>query len=453
MRWRGGAAVAVAVVGGALAFSEVVGRRGSLLLATIVAVAVVLTWDRPRNLSWIAGAMLPIMVIDGVPKADLELLHVALIGLVVLRVPRDVPEPVQRLIWTFGALLLALVAARLSFGLVREAFLPTVRYAGLTLLTVIVSVLVASRPRAHRPLLLGHLAGTTISSVVAIMQALGIEWIRTGFHGEGRAPGLAFQAPGLSWHIAIALLVGIAVLVTSDRPAIRLAIGGQMAICSIAALVCGAQGGLGGLLFAALVCGLRARGHLTHLVRPDRVRPDRRTVLITAGGVGIVLVVAFSIGLSSLRGILGDPDKGYENELARLRSIEYGVAQLVDQPLTGAGVDAYDARYDVRPHFIPLDASVTTGVIGLLIGSALFGLLVYLVARRPVDVTPSTMLGLAMLATMVIHALLTPSGPFSAVERITILLIGLVMLRGASVPFAVPRRSRDDELVIHGTER
>lgn len=427
---RLGGTLALLVTGGALAVAADSATSWTVVAASMVGAVITLSWNEPQRLAWLAGALLPIQAVDRISSTGLEVIHIALIGVVVVRFAPRLSRPTSDLVVVAGALLAALALTRLGFGLARDAALPTVRFAGLTVAALTAATLVAFRVDAHRSLLTGFLAGATASATVTLMQLAGLEWIRTGFYGENRYPGLALEAPGLSWHMVIALMIGLAAVTTSDPGTARRATWLQMTVCALALLTCGAQGGLAGLGFAALVC---ATSRWRDVRRVLRARP---VVAVAALAVtAAALVVGAALGLSSVAGLAGDSEKGFANELARVRSIRYGVEQLVDHPLTGAGVVGYDARYDVRPHFLPLDAGVNTGGLGVLIGAALVGLLIWVLLQGPAGRTTSCLLGLGLLSAMLIQTLLTPSGPFASVERISLFMIAVAALRGASVPF------------------
>lgn len=429
-RSRALAAAALAVLGPVTAALADPARTPIILVATIIGMAAALSWNQPQHLAWATGALLPVQVVDGLSLAGLEALHIGLVGVVLLRFGPRLSGSAVTLVAAFGAALGALALAQLGFGLVRDPLLPTLRYIGITMAALVAAVLLASRIDAHRPLLLGYLAGTSASATVALLQVADVDWIRTGFFGDGRFPGMAFRTPGLSWHIVVALLIGLAVLVTARSTSLRRITGAQMLICSAAFLACGAQGGIAGLGFAGFVCARLWRQEIRQLVR-ERWAVTLAVVVALALG----LLVAGALGFSSVRGLAGDPDKGYTNEMARVESIGYGTEQLLANPLGGIGAQAYDAQYEVRPHFLPLNASVTTGILGFAIGALLVGLLVVLIVRGPIERTPCAMLGVALLSAMFVQTLLTPSGTFAAVERISMLLIGVGMLKGGSVPF------------------
>lgn len=446
LQWVVAGLLGLASAGAAIAVPQ---HRFNVAVVAVFTIGAILSWHRPEGVAWIAGLLLPIQVIDGASTPLIEVLHIGVAGLIVLRFKASLTRPSLDLVLVLTGLLLALALARLGFGLAREPLGPTIRSAGLGLGARIVAVLVVVRVAAHRPLLLGYVAGVAVSGVVALLQAGGSDWVRTPEFGESRAPGLGLQPPTLSWHVATAVVIGLTALWVEHRRRARLLLIAQLLVSLGAFLVCGAQGGIVGLGAVIAVCVVVLRSDLRRMVG------RRRHWIGWVGGV-VVVAVAISVvlGLPSARGLIGDPEHGFQNEIARVDSIEFGIEQLVEEPLTGLGVGAYDERFYVRPHFIPLDASVTTGILGLAIGSALVGLLIGLVFRGPSEWTPSSVMGLALLTTMLVQALLTPSGPFASVERILILLVATATRMGGSEPFArsnEPRGTPNEPVLIATT--
>lgn len=409
-----------------------------ILLVTIVAACVTRWWNRPDRLTFLAGALLPVEAIDDVPLVAIEVVHVALVGLVAIRWrPRPTRTPGIRTAAVFVGLATALSLARLAFSIARDPVLPSVRYTAITLAALAAAGLIALCVDAHRPLLTGYVAGATASAGVALLQFAGVDLLHTADHGSNRFPGLADRPPDLSYHLVIALLIAGAAFVSATSTRTRRWAGAAVAPCVAALLVCGAQGGLGSVVVVAAVVGFHA---LPAAVRGGTVR--LRPLLVWSAVLLVVIVGAGLLGAASVRGLASDPDKGYANEVARLRSLRYGTEQLIDRPLTGIGAVAYGERYDVRPHFIPLEAGVTSGVLGLLLATGLVALLAWRVVRGPTRLDVSGILGVALLGVLLTQALLTPAGPFAGVPRLVVLLVATLMVHGESRPFG-PRPSAE----------
>lgn len=400
----------------------------TLVLVGLTALVVGVLWSAPARLAWFAGFLLLIQQVDDVSINVPEVLSIVVILLTALVYRPDLPRRSRPIVMCFVGLLAIMVLLNLAFGLVRDPLGSTLRFNGLYALTVASAGLFAFRTSAYRPMLMGHLAGSALTSTVSIWQSAGLDLLRVANHGDGRYPGLALEAPGVSWQTAVALLVGVYALRTTTSNPWRWATLGAMLVCGLGMVVCGAQGGLLGLGAAVLVSLAFAWRQFDH-----------RLVLRAVGGGAVLLTLIVFVaslagfGMSSLSGVAGDAERGYENERARARAVRYGLEQFGDNPLAGIGTAAYDARYEVRPHVVPLNLSVNTGILGLLVGTALMALLGWTVIRGPADRgSPQSWLGVAILATVLVQASLTPAGPFAKIERIVILLLAVVMAKGGA---------------------
>lgn len=402
------------------------------MFTVLVSLAVWFAWPVDGRLAWIGGFLLPIQAVDGVEVNTLEVVSIVVLALVALRHSSDLSGSSRRHLVLFIGLLVAVLLLRATFGLVRDPALPTARFLAISVATLTVAALVAHRTAAYRPLLMGLLAGSTLSALVTLAQVAGSDLVREAAHGRDRYPGLALQAPGLAWHMAVAVLVAVFAISTAGSARAKGASLGALVVTGIALISCGAQGGLLGMAVTGVLClGLAWR-------QINRQVIARGLVLVLVGGVALVGFAYLSgFGASSVSGVTGDPDKGYENERARGRAVKYGMEQIVEAPLAGLGTDEYDARYDVRPHIFPLNIAVNSGILGLIVGSALLLLLGWTAIRGPTDrAAPQGWLGTAVLAVFFTMACLTPSGPFAGVERLTVLLVAVVLARGGAWPDA-----------------
>lgn len=434
------------VAGGAVALAGLAAAgfpASDLSLRTAVYIAVVAltaasTWSNPVRFAWAAGIFLPIQQLQDVSSNVPELMSLTLVALVALAFRSELDGEGRRVLVRFLAGLVLMVGVQTAFGLVRDPLLSTLRFNGLYALTVIAAGLVVFRVAAYRPLLLGYLAGTSISSVLALGQAAGWNPIAVAAHGDRRFQGLALEPPGLSWSAAVAISIAVFVIWTTDSPRTRRAAVVGLVLSTLGLVVCGAQGGLVGLAVAAVVClALAWRRHGIRSVTRGSVRA---VSIGTAVLVGVAaLAWAGGLGLSSLSGLAGDPEKGYENERARADAVESGVEQLLEKPLTGIGTTAYEQRYAVRPHVFALNLSVNNGIVGLLIGIGLMAQVLWVAVRGPTESwTLPRWLGSGLLLILFTHACLTPSGPFARIERLTILLIAMAVASGAASQLGRP---------------
>ncbi len=413
------------------------------VFVAVVALSVVVTWVEPVRLAWVVGFFLPIQQLQDVPLNVPQFMGIVMVGLVALGFRADLEGDSRRTVVRFLVGLAAMVAVQTVFGVFRDPLLSSLRFNGLYAVTLIAAGLVVFRVAAHRPLLIGHLAGTAFSSIVALGQAAGWNPIAVNAWAEGRFQGFALEAPGLSWHAAVAIPLAAFVIWTTESRRVRWAAWAGLVLCTLGLIVCGAQGGLVGLVVSGALC-------LVIAWRQFESRALARAAIRAAGIGAAVLIVAAGLawaaglGLSSLTGIAGDPVKGYENERARGRAIEYGIEQLVDQPLTGIGNVAYEQRYDVRPHVLALNLSVNTGVLGLVIGIGLMAQVMWVAIRGSTSSwPPERWLATVFLITLFVHACLTPSGPFARIERLTVLLIAMAVASGGAPGLGRPSHRGD----------
>ena len=408
-----------------------VGLRTALFVA-VASLSVMVAWADPVRLAWVVGFFLPIQQLQDVPLNVPQFTSIVMVGLVALVFRAELEGDSRRTVVRFLIGLAAMVAVQTVFGVFRDPLLSALRFNGLYAITLVAAGLVVFRVTAYRPLLIGHLAGTAFSSVVALGQAAGWNPIAVNAWAEERFQGFALEAPGLSWHAAVAIPMAAFVIWTTEARRVRWAAWGGLILSTLGLIVCGAQGGLVGLAVSGGVC----------LVIAGRQFESRALAQATirAFGIGaVVLVVAVGLawaaglGVSSLTGLTGDPVKGYENERARGRAVEYGIEQLMEDPLTGIGNIAYEQRYDVRPHVLALNLSVNTGVLGLVIGIGLMAQVLWVAVRRSADPwPPERWLASVFLITLFVHACLTPSGPFARIERLTVLLLAMAVASGAA---------------------
>lgn len=384
-----------------------------------------------RPAAWLAGFVLPIEVVGSVSRLPFDLVSVGVL-LVVAAVFRSMLSPsVARWIRVGIILLAGAVVVRFAFSVSRSEVPSVLNSTGFKALGLAAAALVAYRVAAHRLLLAGFLAGATVSASVSLLQAADLPAPRAGNFDGTRFPGLAFDTTRLTWQLAMAIVIGVTVIITSRDQRYRMATSAQVIVCGLGLVVCGAQGGVVGLIFAAVVIVAFARPR----PRLDRLVP---ALVAVVAGVALVslLLVGSGLGARSIDGLFGDPDKGYENEVARLDAASAGARALAEHPLVGPGEDAFLHAHPVLPHFLPLSLGVTAGVTGLLLGAALVGYLGVTILKGPVGRSPSAWLGLGLLSIMAVQTLTLPDGPFVRGRSITLLLVAVAACRGEAWPDA-----------------
>ncbi|MCZ2846587.1 O-antigen ligase family protein [Modestobacter sp. VKM Ac-2978] len=183
--------------------------------------------------------------------------------------------------------------------------------------------------------MLAFLTGSALSSLAAVGQvALGI--FPAGGElvgGDGqRAPGLADHVNDQGAQLAIAIAIGIALLLNrgSARQPIVAALA---ALCGIGLVLSGSVTGMASAVVAALVVLFRARIRL-------------RTILVGAAGAGLALYIAVRIQ-GALTG--GDPlarlasATGRNGDIStleiRLRTWQSAWQRILESPFVGSGLD------------------------------------------------------------------------------------------------------------------
>lgn len=427
-----GSIIVVATVAGAWPIST------GIVLVGFVAI-VIASLGCPRRVAWWWGVLLPIDAIGDVPAL---LLHSAQYG------------GLLWLVWSFSpsldadrrrqvvrlALLVAAVGIVREVGSLARADRFGIFIAAVMVLGAATAPLVAERVRAHRPLMAGFMAGVLLSAVVSIMQSFDIGIIREGNSSGERFPGFASTTMLLTWHLAFALIIACYFLLSRPQQRLHRLTAVVLVPLAVVALVGnGAQGGLLGLGAAGAFIAWRGRKMWT----ARSVRRILGTALLGTVAIGVV-VVAAGISTPTIDGLLGQGD--YRNELGRLEVNAQGFRTLVEHPLVGTGRTNFEDQYDLAPHFLPLEAGVTSGVIGFLLGTALLVFVLILVLRGPVGRRPEAWLGAALGMAMWSNTLIETGGPVTGLPRFSLLLIALVACLGEPWPEeSAPRDGRDQE--------
>lgn len=398
--------------------------------------------------AWLVGVSWAIEVVTHVPSAAFEVARFAGLALVVVLYRPSLPAgAAARRLGLFVGGMAALALVRLAFTAPRQDGWSAFAFAAATLLALAAAASLAVRVQAHRPVLAGFAAGASLSAFVCLLQAADLPTPRPATVGVDRYPGLAIATPQLSWQLGLAAVAAVFLARTAPTRSGRLAGAAQALLCTLGIAVCGAQGGLYGVTLAVLVVGAFA---LPQLDWRTLVRPAVGLVAL-ACVLGAVLVGS-GLGAASVRGLVGDPDKGFVNEIARLDAAEAGVRELRAHPWTGVGQDRFQATHPNLPHFLPLNVSIGSGVAGLLLGGALVVLLAVTVLGGPVGRTPGAYAGLGLLSVMSAQTLVTTSGPFAGIGFVSLLLVAVVACRGGSDLAPAPHRRPSREARSAGSD-
>jgi hypothetical protein len=262
------------------------------------------------------------------------------------------------------------------------------------------------------------------------MQSFDLPTLQPGNQDGQRFPGLASTTMLITWHLAFALIVACYFLSQRDEARGNRMLAAVAVPLALAALVVnGAQGGLLGLLFAAAALGAFGWRMVTRraVVRYGAV------ALVALVGIA-VLVIAADVRTPTIDGLQGSGD--YRNELARWNVAVDGAQELVAHPLVGVGRTNFEDEYGLAPHFLPLEAGITAGVVPFLVALYLLWCLFRVLLQGPVGRRPEAWLGLALCAAMFANTLTETGGPFTGLPRFSLLLIAVVACQGERWPAA-----------------
>ncbi len=408
----------------AVAASVVTPLTDRALVAAIGLVAMGLAcWGDRRRLAWCWGFLLPIDVVAGVP---IELFDVARFGgLVWLCLAyRPTVDATRFAIVTRLAVVAGAVAIIRGIGSVARLDRFGIFIAFVMLVGAITAPWIAARVRAHVPILAGFLAGVLLTATVSIMQALDLPTLREGNQSGSRYPGLASTTMLTTWHLAFGLIIACYFVSQRRHPTLyRVTALAVLPVAAVSLVVNGAQGGLLGLLAAGFFVGIRAWRQLSFRTVAPFVLGG--LCLLGATAVGIAV---FDVETPTIDGIFGEGD--YKNELSRLEVNRDGIRELAAHPLVGVGRTNFEDEYDLAPHFLPLEAGITSGLLGFVVAGYLLVYLLVLVLKGPATNRPSAWLGLALAGAMWSNTLIETGGPFTGLPRFSLLLIAVLAARG-----------------------
>lgn len=378
------------------------------------------------------AALLPVEVLRGVSPVALDLARYLGVAVLVLRVPAT--ASVRSASWrTWALLLVGLGVARLAAaGILRDG--TSLEVGAVVVVGAVGALLVAVRPAILRQVLLGFLAGASLSATVVVFQVLGFRTIGGPLTNNLRYPGLSPLTSALTWPLALAVVVAVCGLL--DRPAglvSRRAGWAALVVCSVALVACGAQGGFVGLFVAALFIG---RDLWKAVGRTSRWA----LVAVLVGGLAVVATVILALDVDGFI-----PDKGFVNEISRGESWVDGLRVFRDHPWVGVTDAEYRADHEVRPHTVVVEAAVAAGVVGAALGIALVWQLlrVALAGRGRQD---SRVLG-AGLAAVLFAATFLEGSTFTGLNRATyvVLAVAAVEHRSSLRDRSAPRAGSSGE--------
>ncbi len=397
---------------------------GGVVAVGLMALASVGSDDR---LAWCWGFLIPIDFVQGVPGSILDAARYGAIVWLCVRLAPDLSTARRTVVIKFATLVAAVGVIRGTASVARmDRF--AIMIAAVMVVGAATAPFVAWRVRAHRYILSGFLGGVLLSATVSLMQALDIPTLRPGNQEGNRYPGLASTSMLITWHLAFALIVACYFVgQRRERRVDRMLAGVTIPVALIALVANGAQGGLLGLAFAGLA--LAAFGW-RHVTLRDAVRYGALALVVLAAATVVVEVANVKTPtIDGLRGL-----GGYRNETARWQVAKDGARELAEHPLVGVGRTNFEDEYGLAPHFLPLEAGVTAGVVGFVVAMYLLWCLVRVLLQGPVGGRPEAWLGLALGAAMFANTLTETGGPFTGLPRFSLLLITVVACQGEQWP-------------------
>lgn len=415
-------------------------QTGVLMAALLAGVGASIP-DR-RRLALVWAALLPIDYLHGVSVTLLDALRYS--GAIVLTLafaPTLAAEARPRL-RQIGAILLGLATIRGLAAVVHHD--PNGRqFAVVLTLATLVAWAMALRPRLHLHLVVGYMAGLTLSVAVSIMQALHLPTLVEGNNSGQRYPGLATYTMLFTWQVAVGMVI-LGVVITTRITHRHLWWWMSVALFpffAMAMVTNGAQGGLLGL-FTAFVAFLR--------FGPVRLgsQAGRRWIMATLALVTLMVTAAFLTQIE-IPTITDWGDGGYHNERARFDIVFDGLNEFRAHPLLGVSRTDFIYQYRIAPHFLPVDSAAVSGVVGLALSVGLLGWLGWAVLRGPADRRAGTLGGYLVLVVLTTNTLTDSYGPFVGVSRALPLWIALVAAGGHWPPPRLDPEPEDSESVLH----
>ena len=382
--------------------------------------------ERLLDVRWLAFAWaftFAFEIVSHVPGTVFDALRYGGAVVVLWLVRKDEGAPAKPAIKILAALMLALAVIR-SVMAVANHDNPNLKFGIVLVVATVIAYAVTQRPRIHRPMVGGYLAGLAVSALVCLVQALGWDGIAPANYEGSRYPGLSSYTTILTWQLAVALVVAGYIALRSPRWSRTFYAACALVVIYVLALVTnGAQGGFVGVAVAIAAIGVGAWRTGAH--------SQVSRAAVTRVGVAVVALVAI-VGVAMAAGLdvpsLTDYNTNFTNEHARVDSWRNGLDTVRDHPVTGMNGLAYDRTYktSLMPHFLPLESGATAGALGLLVGLVLVGYLVWLVLKGPIDRQPTTLAAYGVLALLTANAFFEPQGPLQGVVHAVPLFLAVL---------------------------
>lgn len=414
---------------GALALLLVPGHQRLVATLVVLALGAIACWKQPDRLAWCWGFLLPIDFLTAVPTQVLDVARFGGLVWLCLELAPDLSAQRRPIVVRLATLVGAVAVIR-GLGSLARADRFGMFIAAVMLLGALTAPFVAVRVRAHVSILAGFMAGVLLSAVVSVMQSFNMVTLKEGLPAIDRFPGLASTTMLITWHLAFGLIIACYFLAGRQHPPLHRLTALALVPIGLAALVVnGAQGGLLGLGLAAIAVGAFAWRQVSW----RKVGPWLLGGAAAAVAVGVVMLVV-GFATPTLDGLRGEG--GYTNEIARVTVNKQGAQELLAHPLFGMGRTNFAQKHRpengslLAPHFLPLEAGVTSGIVGFAVALYLLGTLAMVIVRGPIGRRPASWLGLALCAAMFGNSLTETGGPFTGLPRFALLLIAVVACKG-----------------------
>lgn len=268
------------------------------------------------------------------------------------------------------------------------------RYQGLLPLTVYVALMLVTAMATSSRTSSSNLAwcfvgGGSLAATYALLDHFDLDPLRWSIEVAGRAGGPFGQPNVLGLHLAVCLILAIA-LALSDRPTKqRSVVGASAALMGVALLLTQSRGAVVAATVGMLFLLWLLRTRLTKLR------------ILKGALLAVLLVVVLALAPAGTRPTFSILERGAQGvDEERLGLWATAVDMWIDRPLFGSGPDSFSIRFpeyrtpdqpgiqteNARPesaHNLFMDLLVGTGALGLLAFVGLVSLVVVPVIKQP----------------------------------------------------------------------